>query len=87
MKKKRTFVLTVLVFIFAGSIGLYIFRNQNTSLIKECPDEWIEDRMPTVEGNNTERQYFIFKGERKEIKSYDADWIKSNCSVKVQYVY
>lgn len=59
----------------------------NILLSRECPDEWIEDRMPGAEGDKTERQYFIFKGERKEIKDYDMGWIESNCSVRVQYVY
>lgn len=78
-------VLTLLVLLIAGSVGLY--QNQSTELSKECPDMWIEDRMPSVEGDNSERQYFILNGERKEIKNYDLDWIKNNCSVQIQYVY
>lgn len=73
--------------LIVGSIGLYLYQNQSTELSKECPNEWIEDRMPSVEGDSSERQYFIFNGERKEIKNYDLDWIKNNCSVQVQYVY
>lgn len=58
------------------------------SLIRQCPDEWYENRMPSEPGgNNTERQYFVINGERKEIKDYDITWIKNNCSVQVQYVY
>lgn len=78
------FVTVLLVVIGAGS---YSYTNNNPSLTKACPDEWIEDRMPTTEGDKSTKQYFIFNGERKEIKNYDVDWIKNNCSAQIEYVY
>lgn len=65
--------------------GTYI--HLSTELIQACPDEWIEDRMPTVGNNDSSRQYFIIDGGRKEVTDYDVDWIKTHCSVKMQAVY
>lgn len=89
MKKKYLWAITLIVLAIALIAGVLLFQKDKSSLIRECPDEWIEDRMPSVENENsaTERQYFIFNGERKEIKDYDVDWIKNNCSVEVQYAY
>ena len=88
MKKKSLSLLIIVIVIVAVSISFFVFvKNKNSPSIRGCPDEWIENRMPSVEGDNSERQYFIFDGKRKEIKNYDLDWIKSSCSVKVQYVY
>lgn len=55
--------------------------------LKICPDEWIENRAPREVGDNSPNQYFIIKGERQEIKNYDVEWIKNNCSTKPRAVY
>ena len=56
--------------------------------IRECPDAWIDNRIPGVlEGVKEKRQYFIFDGERKEIDYYDLEWIKENCDIEPQVVY
>jgi hypothetical protein len=52
-----------------------------------CPDEWIENRMPSVGSPPQADQYFILNGERRELKDFDLEWIKKNCSVKPQIVY
>ena len=87
MQKKSLLVLITLVFVLGGVAGFLILNKRSKSLIKECPNEWIQDRMPTAENDNTAKQYFVIKGERKEIKDYDINWIKSTCSVQVRYVY
>lgn len=88
-KKKILLVIVVVGVIAIGALGAaaFSYKSDNSYLIRECPDQWIENRMPPVESDASERQYFIFKSERKEIKQYDIDWIKNNCSVQVEYVY
>lgn len=51
--------------------------------LQECPDEWIENRMPGMpEGDeaNTE-QYFIVDGERRELSEFDVTWVIESCPV------
>lgn len=55
--------------------------NYVSGKIKTCPDEWYEDRMPRVAGDNSPNQYLIIKGERKEIADYDMGWIQEFCPV------
>lgn len=87
--KNKKLLLVILIAVLVGVLGsgAFLYKNRNPRLTKECPDEWIENRMPTGEGHDLESQYFIFQGERKEIKYYDVDWIKNNCSVQAQYVH
>lgn len=87
MKKKYLAVFLICSFTLVIFAGIILLNNKKITLLQECPDEWIEDRMPTIEGYKSDRQYFIFNGQRKEIKNYDLDWIKNNCSIQVQYVY
>lgn len=55
--------------------------------IRTCPDEWIENRMPSA-NNAVPEQYFIINGERHEIKDFDLDWIRNNCATRTpQIVY
>lgn len=58
--------------------------------IQDCPEEKIINKMPKViDGNSqTPNEYYIYKGERREIKEFDATWIEKNCpNIKVQEVY
>ncbi len=61
--------------------------------IKKCPEEKIENIRPTPMryhfGSTTppETGYYIFKGERREIKEFDANWVNKNCTFPVNIVY
>ncbi|MFN3272125.1 MAG: hypothetical protein ACK40Y_06175 [Cloacibacterium caeni] len=59
--------------------------------IQDCPEEKIINRMPTIIDGNAPKipnEYYIYKGERREIKEFDAAWIEKNCpNIKVQEVY
>ena len=58
--------------------------------IQDCPKEKIINKMPKViDGNSqTPNEYFIYKGQRREIKEFDTAWIEKNCpNIKVQEVY
>ena len=88
MKKNKNLILITILVVIVGVLTVYLVRNNSTSSLNRiCPDEWVDDRMPTVGNGSEVRQYFIINGQRKELKDYDVNWIKSHCSVKVQTVY
>lgn len=60
---------------------------ENKNLIKDCPDEKIVNKMPSVGNSNQTNEYYIYKGERKEINEFDATWISENCKVTVTEVH
>lgn len=77
----------ILVLTTATLFSCNCTKKTTTALIKDCPDEKIINRMPTVGDNKTSNEYYIYKGERKEIKDFDANWVTKNCNVKVSTVY
>lgn len=59
-----------------------------TAKIQDCPDEKIINKMPVVGESNIPREYYIYKGERKELTDFDEQWLKKNCpNIKVQEVF
>lgn len=60
-------------------------KQTSNSLIKACPEEWFQNRMPGP-GSNEASEYFIYEGKRRELKEFDVEWIKKNCDVKPQIV-
>lgn len=59
-------------------------------LIKDCPEEKIVNKMPTISDNPIEiktNEYYIYKGKRKEISDFDNEWVKKNCDVKTTEVH
>jgi hypothetical protein len=54
--------------------------NSNSNLLKICPEEWIQNRMPGP-GTNFE-EYYIVDGKRRELKEFDLEWVKKNCNIK-----
>lgn len=75
-------VLLIGVFIFClASCKCKQNTDSNTSnLLQTCPEEWIQNRMPGP-GTNFE-EYFIIDGKRRELKEFDLEWIKKNCTIK-----
>lgn len=58
------------------------------SLLRDCPEEWYENRMPGIIGpNDVPKEYFVYKGVRRELYEFDVNWVKTNCSVKSEAVY
>lgn len=60
--------------------------------IRDCPEIMIDNRMPQIIDENATttippRQYYIYKGERREIAEFDTTWVNRNCDVEVQVVY
>lgn len=62
-------------------------QSLETAKRQECPDQWYENRMPSDNSSAINTQYFIINGERMEITDFDMEWIASNCSVEIEYVY
>jgi hypothetical protein len=59
--------------------------------IKDCPAEKIINQMPVMcvraPCPAIDNSYYIYKGARKEISDFDANYVKNNCSVKESVVY
>ncbi|MEI8103400.1 MAG: hypothetical protein WCG84_00645 [Candidatus Moraniibacteriota bacterium] len=68
--------------------SLQLTGTPTTTLLKVCPEEWFSNQMPSTIESNTRvsKEYFIYKGVRRELLEFDVDWVKTNCSVKPQVV-
>lgn len=77
------------VLVLAVVVGYFALNNRPAiSLLRVCPEEWIENRMPsTVESGGVPNEYFIYKGVRQELSEFDINWVKTNCSVKPKAIY
>jgi hypothetical protein len=58
---------------------------QKAQLLQQCPEEWIQNKMPSTDGSGTS-EYFILEGKKHELKEFDLEWIKKNCDIKPQIV-
>ncbi len=76
-------ILGILAIIFIPKL----INKYNVQLIRECPDEMIVNRMPSVGELNNNNSYYIKDGIRREISEYDEVWVNMNCKLKVQEVY
>ncbi len=62
-------------------------------LLKVCPEEKIENIKPAASRYHytataaTTTGYYILKGERREVKEFDAAWVSKNCTFPVNIVY
>ncbi len=76
--------MKILFFIIAA----FTLSSCAVAKIQDCPEEKIINKMPKVIDGNSQNEYYIYKGERREIKEFDAAWIEKNCpNIKVQEVY
>lgn len=55
--------------------------------LQQCPDQWIDNQMPSTDKIKSETQYFIFNGERRELNEFDIEWVQKNCNPKKQVVF
>ena len=72
-------------------IAAFTLSSCAVAKIQDCPEEKIINKMPTIiDGNapKTPNEYYIYKGERREIKEFDTAWIEKNCpNIKEQEVF
>lgn len=87
--KKIIFILAI-GFMLVGCANL---NKKESTLIQDCPESKIINRMPQIidENNSDTKQlpneYYIYKGERREISEFDAKWVEENCEVPEEIVY
>ncbi len=82
--KKLLITLVVIAVLVAGYYAYIYYALGNDSLLHECPDEMIINKMP---GTEPQSSYYIKDGERRETSQYDANWVRQNCNVPTQEVY
>jgi len=72
----------------AGSpaVGFRIARSavEGKALLRVCPDVKIINRMPGIKGIS---EYYIVKGQRREIDELDNTWVWENCRFEEKTVY
>lgn len=61
------------------------FTGTTTSLLRVCPEKWYYIQ-PTVVGDTSLREYYIYKGVRRELSEFDTNWVKANCTVQRETV-
>ena len=78
----------VLIFVNLGILSCKSKQKPSidqNALLKTCPEEWIQNKMPSTSTNKPD-EYFILEGKRRELKEFDLAWIEKNCSIKPQIV-
>lgn len=79
-------VIGIVIIVFFLIKPIVNLPNLKTKL-QQCPEEWIDDQMPTADLKKSETQYFILNGERRELYEFNEEWIQKNCSIKKQTVF
>lgn len=86
-----TMAIVIIVFILIKQSSADIKQRVSTPNLKmklqQCPDEWIDNQMPSTDLKKSETQYYILNGERRELYEFDIEWIQKNCGLKKQIVY
>ncbi|NMA44910.1 MAG: hypothetical protein GX950_03825 [Candidatus Diapherotrites archaeon] len=80
---KKIAIGIVLVIIISIGIFLLIQNMSQTEKLKVCPDKLIQNDMPSIMPI-TNSNYYLINGERKEIIDFDANWVKNNCTIKIE---
>lgn len=89
---KKILFVSMAVILLAGCKNKEKVSDTADGKIRDCPEMMIDNRMPQIIDENAEttappRQYYIYKGERREIAEFDTTWVNRNCDVEVQVVY
>jgi len=79
-------VIGIVIIVFISIKPIVNAPSLKTKL-QQCPDEWIDNQMPSTDLKKSETQYFIFNGKRRELYEFDVEWIQKNCGLKKQVVY
>ncbi|MFA6170848.1 MAG: hypothetical protein WCW77_04825 [Patescibacteria group bacterium] len=99
MKSKIFYIILGIAIVAIGIVVLFPKKQSPAEVVlpaaapspgaalKQCPDEWIDNQMPSVGARKTETQYFILDGKRREVNEFDAEWVQKNCNVNKQTVH
>jgi len=91
-------VIVVTIFVSILFItGMYAWQQYSQaitlkSVVKDlqkertCPDAWIVDRMPSISSTQP-REYFVIRGQRRELSDFDVEWVVRTCALEKQIVY
>ncbi|WP_270090419.1 hypothetical protein [Sphingobacterium sp. SYP-B4668] len=83
---KSLFLAFLAFFILSSCSTLH--STSNSTLIRDCPEEKIVNRMPGPPAKgDKDKSYYIYKGKRKNLSEFDSKWIDENCDVKETVVY
>lgn len=84
--KTKSYLLIALLIVFLSACCAKKHKDvHQVILLQVCPDEWIQNKMPSTDAQSA-NEYFIYEGKRREIKEFDMEWVKKNCSIKPQIV-
>ena len=89
---KKLLFISIGFFLWMGCTGPKETSSAAGDKIKDCPEMMIDNRMPRIIDENAETtalpsQYYIYKGERREMAEFDTAWVNRNCDVEVEVVY
>lgn len=63
---------------------------KNDNQIEDCIEERIVNKNPTISNNPNEiktNEYYIYKGQRKEVSDFYNEWVKKNCNAKTTEIH
>ncbi|MBL8030355.1 MAG: hypothetical protein JNN11_03845 [Candidatus Doudnabacteria bacterium] len=63
------------------------FKLRHKGAMKSCPENWYENKMPGMSDSSEPNEYYVYKGQRKELSEFDRDWVKNNCELEKEVVY
>jgi len=88
-KHRKLIQILFILIVFVGIISCCAKKKNNSvnssTLLRVCPEEWIQNKMPGLEEQEA-KEYFILDGKRRELKEFDMEWVKKNCTIKPQIV-
>lgn len=68
-----------------NKLSVEVSKYRNSLLIRKCPEEWINNRMP-CSGDCPAPQYYILDGKHTEIFQFDRLWVSKNCNLEMRNI-
>ncbi len=62
------------------------FKTRHNKQLKACPENWYENKMPSME-KEEKSEYYVYQGKRREISEFDAAYVRDNCKLEKETVY
>jgi len=71
----------------AYDVSLAVPITSRLAALKQCPDHWYINQMPSTAGASPKDQYFVLGGKRLDYQRLDAEWVKLHCQIKAEIIY